>query len=80
MTFAKFLRTIVLQNTSVRLLLKVAYIFSRFSGLKVDMISVLKFSDNAFETAKFWRIVDLTAILRLLQKEKLHFSLICIFA
>ena len=44
------------------------------------MISVLKFSDNAFETAKFWRIVDLTAILRLLQKEKLHFSLICIFA
>ena len=43
------------------------------------MISDFKIlHNNVFETAVLWCIVALTAILRLLQKGKHHFSPICI--
>ena len=40
---------------------------------------ILKFSNNAFETAEFWLVVGLTAILRLLQRKNSPFFLICSF-
>ena len=46
---------------------------------RYSWLLILNFSSNTFETAEFWRIVGLTAVLRLLQKENINFSLICSF-
>ena len=42
------------------------------------MISDFKIPNNAFHASEFWWILDLTVILRSLQK-KFHFSFICRF-
>ena len=41
------------------------------SGFKINIYNqwFSNFPKNVFETAEFWRIIDLTAILRLLEKE-----------